>query len=92
MAVLDRAAALAGVRSVSLMSDRSMTGRIRMAMVAILGYTPQRARTSITCGSSSEFRGPAFPSTAGMQLIAGRDFADPDSTCLVAIVNQSFAK
>ena len=91
---LDRAAALPGVRAVSLMSDRLMTGRIRMAMVAIPGYTPQKGEDLNNLWIIQNFVGPRFLSTAGMHLIAGRDFSDQDNdrATKVAIVNQSFAK
>ncbi len=89
--VLHRAAALPGVRSVSLMSDRLMSGRFRMSTVAVPGYTPQHGEDPNTLWIVQNFVGPRFVSTAGMHLLAGRDFTDLDTTRPVAIVNQSFA-
>jgi len=90
---LERAAALPGVRSVSLMSDRLMTGRIRMSTVAVPGYTPQDREDPNNLWIIQNFVGPGFLSTAGMRRIAGRDFTerDDDRAAPVAIVNQSFA-
>ena len=89
---LDRAAALPGVRSASLMSDRLMSGRIRMSTVTIPGYTPQESEDPNNLWIVQNYVGPHFLSTAGMHLISGRDFSSLDTTRPVAIVNQSFAK
>jgi macrolide transport system ATP-binding/permease protein len=90
---LDRAGALPGVRSVSLMSDRLMSGRIRMSTVTVPGYTPQNREDPNNLWIIQNFVGPGFLSTAGMHRIAGRDFTerDDDRAAPVAIVNQSFA-
>ena len=89
--VLGRAAAIPGVRSVSLMSERLMSSRIRMSTVAVSGYTLRPGEDPNTLWIIQNFIGPHFLSTAGMHLISGRDFTDLDTTHLVAVVNQSFA-
>ncbi len=86
-----RAAALPGVRSVSLMSDRLMTGRIRMSTVTVPGYTPQHGEDPNNLWIIQNFVGSNFLSTTGIRLIAGHDFTDQDHTAQVAIVNQTFA-
>jgi predicted permease len=88
---LDRAAALPGVRSASLMSDRLMSGMIRISTVTVPGYTPQKSEDPNNLWVVQNYVGPNFLSTAGMHLISGRDFSNLDTTRPVAIVNQAFA-
>jgi predicted permease len=88
---LDRAAAIPGVRSVSLMSERLMSGRIRMSTVTVPGYALRPGEDPNNLWIIQNYVGPNFLSTSGMHLIAGRDFTDLDTTHLVAVVNQSFA-
>jgi predicted permease len=88
---LGRAAAIPGVRSVSLMSERLMSGNIRMSTVAVPGYTLRPGEDLNNLWIIQNYVGPGFLSTSGMRLLAGRDFTDLDTTRLVAVVNQSFA-
>ncbi len=89
--VLNRAAALPGIRSVSVISEPLMGGRFRISTVAVSGYTPQRGEDPNNLWAIQNLVGPRFLSTAGLRLIAGRDFTDLDTTRPVAIVNQAFA-
>ena len=89
----DRIAALPGVRSVSLMRDRLMSGNVYMSGVSVPGYTPKNGEDAQHMWIITNSVGSGFIRTAGMQLLHGRDFTDQDNqrSAKVAVVNEAMA-
>ncbi|HWZ31040.1 MAG TPA: ABC transporter permease [Bryobacteraceae bacterium] len=91
---LDRVATAPGVRSVSLMRDRLMSGNITMSGVFVPGYTPKNGEDPQHIWVISNSVGSGFFQTAGMQFLNGRDFTDQDNEhgTKVAVVNETMAR
>jgi predicted permease len=92
--VLERVGTLPGVRSVSLMSMRLMTGNIYLGSVHVPGYTPKKGENSGMLWAISNEVGAGFLNTSGLHLLAGRDFSarDDGAAPRVAIINETMAK
>jgi predicted permease len=91
--VLDEVAKIPGVRSVSRMRDRLMTGRLMMDSVFVPGYTPKSGEDINRMFVIANSVGPHFIATSGMRLLAGRDFAESDDlrSPKVAVINETMA-
>jgi len=91
---LDRIAQLPGVRSVSLMRDRLMTGNLKMNGVSVPGYIPKNGEDPKRIWVITNLVGSHFVTTSGMTLADGRDFTDSDNarSQKVAVVNESMAR
>ena len=89
--VHQRLAALPGVHSVAEMRMRLVDNWISNGRVEIEGY---KSPDSKEPNPLENFVGSRFLETAGIPLLAGRDFRDGDTTGApkVAIVNQAFAE
>ncbi|TAK13625.1 MAG: ABC transporter permease, partial [Acidobacteria bacterium] len=89
--LLDEAGRVPGVRSVTLGRVGPATGSISSSSVVIEGYTPSATEDVVI---NEETVGPAYISTLGMRLIAGRDFTASDDarSRRVAIINETMAK
>jgi predicted permease len=89
-----RIAALPGVRSVSTMRDRLMSGYLNMSNVSVPGYTPKRGEDPQNMWTIENLAGPHFFANAGMKLAAGRDFTEQDNQFSqhVAVINESMAQ
>lgn len=89
--LIDEAARVPGVRSVSIGKVGPATGSATTSSVVIEGYKTAPAEDVLI---NEEFAGPAYLSTLGMRLIAGRDFAASDDARgrKVAIINETMAK
>ncbi len=89
--LLDRAAALPGVRSASLSLYQLVSGSGRTSSALIPGYTPRK-------GESTDVQvvvvTPAYFQTVGMKLLAGRELGaqDRSGSASVAVVNEAMAR
>jgi predicted permease len=91
--VLDRLAALPGVRAASLSSFGLLSDDGWGQRIAIPGYTPPRDETMRVNG---QIVGPRFFETMGTPIVGGRDFTEEDAQRRdrargVAIVNEAMA-
>lgn len=84
-------AALPGVHSVTEMRVRLVDNWINSGRVQIEGYKAPDSKEPNPLENSV---GSRFLETAGIPLLAGRDFRDSDTSAApkVAIVNQAFAE
>jgi macrolide transport system ATP-binding/permease protein len=89
--LVERAAALPGVESVSLTSLVPLGGGINKTSVTIEGYQPQPVENMMLDYSVV---GPNYFRTMGIILLGGRDFFVKDdlNQSKVAIINESFAR
>lgn len=80
-----------GVRLVSASDVPLMTENRNMYTLKVAGYTPKEDENM---NSDVNMVGPAFFSTVGVPLIAGREFtpADRSGSPLVCIINETMAK
>jgi predicted permease len=92
--VLERVGGINGVRSVSLMQSRMMSGNIMMSGVSVPGYVLQKGEDPANLWVVSNQVGPNFFAISGMHLASGRDFSERDdaSAPKVAVINQTMAK
>jgi len=92
--VVDRVAAIPGVRAASLMRSKVLSGDLSMNSLWVPGYTPQKGEDSGQLWVVNNGVGPRFFGTSGMQLIAGRDFSERDNERApkVAVVNETMAQ
>ena len=90
---LERTSAIPGVRAVTLLRDRILTGQISMTSIWVPGYTLRNDESVSNQWVVSNAAGPRFFSIAGIRLVQGRDFSERDDehSPKVAIVNQSLA-
>ncbi len=87
--LLDRLAAIPGVRSASLSAGTPISGGAASRFVSAEGYQPKAAETRVFLN----WVGPRFFETYGTPLLAGREFTFQDAGAShVAIVNQSMAR
>jgi predicted permease len=93
-AAIDRIAELPGVRSVTMMGDRLMSGNVSLSSVFVPGYTPKNGEDPAHMWAIDTGVGPQFLATSGMQLIAGRDFdeRDTEKSHKVALINETMAR
>ncbi len=84
--VVERLAGVPGVASVTLMSDRLLTGWKSGTTISVEGAEPKPVHTNNV--------GPAFFETFGIPVIAGRGIGiqDDSQTASVAVVNESAAR
>lgn len=89
--LLAEAAKIPGARSVSIGKVGPATGSATSSSVMFQGYAAAPTEDVVI---NEEFVGPAYLSTLGMRLIAGRDFAASDVAGgrKVAIINETAAK
>ena len=89
--VRDRILALPGVRAASVAQNPLMTESIWQSTVHVEGYTPGEGENM---NPRVNGVGPAFFTTVGMPLVAGREFDARDviGAPRVAIVNETFAR
>jgi predicted permease len=92
--MLERVGEISGVRSVSLMQSRLMSGNIMLSGVSVPGYTPQKGEDPRNFWVFSTQVGPRFLAISGMRLASGRDFTERDDAngTKVALINQTMAK
>jgi predicted permease len=92
--ILERVGSISGVRFVSLMQSRLMTGEIMMNTIFVPGYTPQKGEDPRRIWVISNQVGPRFFAISGMRLAAGRDFSEHDNAGApkVAVINQTMAR
>jgi predicted permease len=91
---LERTASIPGVRAVTLLRDRILSGQISLTSIWVPGYTLRADENPSNQWVGSNAAGPHFFETAGIRLVAGRDFSERDDehSPKVAIINQSMAK
>jgi predicted permease len=99
--ILDRVQAIPGVRSASISRFGMIGGGYAARGVSVPGYIPPQDKEPISLGRmalgnqvASNAIGPRFFETAGIPLLAGREFGPGDvaSASPVAIVNTRFAR
>jgi putative ABC transport system permease protein len=89
--ILDNVAALPGVRSAAATSDPELADNNTSGDITIAGYD---AKEDEDMDVELPFITPAYFSTLGIPLMAGREFtlADAANSQQVAVVNESFAR
>jgi predicted permease len=88
--VLDGAASVPGVRSVSAATYSPMSGNARSSNVSVQGYLPEQDED---VNVNHLFVGPKYAETLGLPLLAGREIGSKDTvgSPRVAVVNKAFA-
>ena len=92
--VMDRVTALHGVRAVSVMREKLLSGRVSMNSIWVPGYTLRSGEDAANLWVVANGVGPKFFATSGMRLVAGRDFSEQDNerAAKVAVVNETMAR
>jgi predicted permease len=91
---LARTASIPGVRAVTLLRDRMLTGQISMSSLYVPGYALRSDENAANQWVISNAVGPRFFAIAGMRLTEGRDFSERDNLAApqVAVINQTMAR
>jgi predicted permease len=91
---LERTASIPGVRAVTLLRYRILNGQISLRSIWVPGYTLRSDENANNQWVGINEAGPHFFESAGIHLVAGRDFSERDDehSPKVAIINQSMAK
>jgi predicted permease len=92
--VMDRVTALPGVRAVSVMREKLLSGRVSMNSIWVPGYTLRSGEDAANLWVVANGVGPNFFATSGMRLVAGRDFSEQDNerAAKVAVLNETMAR
>jgi predicted permease len=92
--ILKHVGGIHGVRSVSLMRARLMSGNVNMNGVFVPGYTLQKGEDPRSLWAISNQVGAGFFAVSGMHLAAGRDFSERDNAGApkVVAINQAMAQ
>jgi predicted permease len=91
---MDRVTALPGVRAVSVMREKLLTGRVSMNSIWVPGYTLRSGEEAGNLWAVANGVGPKFFATSGMRIVAGRDFSEQDNerAAKVAVLNETMAR
>ena len=91
---MERVSALPGVRAVSVMGQKLLTGKLTMSSIWVPGYTLQSGEDRTNLWVVQNSVGPGFFQTSGMRMLAGRDFSDQDNarSLKVAVLNETMAR
>ena len=89
--LIERSAAIPGVLSATAVGGGTLANMGGVNGVEFEGYTPRDAQDR---RARADWVGPLYFQTAGIPIVAGRDFAatDDEQTAGVAIINQSAAR
>src|SRR5262249_30897843 len=89
--LLDRVAALPGVRSVTIAEYGPLGGGVNTSNVTVAGFTPEPGQSMDV---SHLLVGPQYLETLGIPLLAGREIspADGEASARVAVINETAAR